>query len=40
MNTFENPKICHQHFKDSCFKWDLEVNIIFFTKQQKNVKQA
>ena len=23
----KNPKICHQHFEDSCFKRDLEVNI-------------
>ena len=25
----KNPKICHQHFEDSCFKRDLEV-IIFY----------
>ena len=26
-NIPKNPKICHQHFEDSCFKMDLEVNI-------------
>ena len=26
-NIPKNPKICHQHFEDSCFKRDLEVNI-------------
>ena len=29
-NIPKNPKICQQHFKDSCFKWDLEVNIVCF----------
>ena len=28
-NIPKNPKICHQHFKDSYFKRDLEV-IIFY----------
>ena len=28
-NIPKSPKICHQHFKDSCFKRDLEV-IIFY----------
>ena len=32
-NIPKNPKICHQHFEDSCFKRDLELNIfpLFFT---------
>lgn len=30
-NIPKNPKICHQHFEDSCFKRDLEVNITFFS---------
>ena len=26
-NIPKNPKICHQHFEDSCFKRDFEVVI-------------
>ena len=28
-NIPKNPKICHQHFEDSCFKRELEV-IMFY----------
>ena len=28
--NIKHENICHQHFEDSCFKRDLEVNIIFF----------
>ena len=29
-NIPKTPKICHQHFEDSCFERDLEVDNIFF----------
>ena len=29
-NINKDPKICHQHFENSCFKRDLEVSLWYF----------